>query len=333
MCVWTSSTSTVAEVRRNSSPESGSGGAAEQHRQGRSRRPRPAGRHTLGPRAFALLAGAGLTLSACIGAGDPESTGSVPDPATTSESTEPDSALAATCGDFWGDPDYRAPQSRVVLDRAGTAPQAGPSDPFFYAMTGDDIDATFADAPAELTQAADELSEWFRTQPEAGADADLGAFRSAWQRLAGTCAEVSEAAAWNADPSPDGTKPATLVCAETFDTPGTLTHFANANVLTSNMFKLVGRAPQQVPGDRMDQVQATADLLSSQIETVGDSEVAAALESVRAPFAEALDGDTWSDGLQEPLTELATACDTAGYAAPDPGEMDTESEDDDGGLV
>src|SRR5699024_8305516 len=111
-------------------------------------------------------------------------------------------------------------------------------------------------------------------------------------------------------------KPATLVCAQTFDTPGTLTHFANANVLTSNMFKLVGRAPQTVPADRMDEVQATADLLTSQIDAVDDAGVHAALEAVRAPFLDALDGDTWSEGLQEPLTELTAACDAAGYAAP-----------------
>src|SRR5699024_5193409 len=103
--------------------------------------------------------------------------------------------------------------------------RAGPSDPLFYAMTGGDIDETCADAPAEAVAAGEELSEWFRTQPESGADADLDAFRAAWQQLAGACAEVSDAAAWTVEPGDDGTKPATLVCAQTFDTPGTLTHF------------------------------------------------------------------------------------------------------------
>lgn len=283
---------------------------------------------------LALLGGVSLAVSACAGADDPEAAGPAADPGSVSENTEPDPSLAAACGDFWGDPDYRAPQSRVVLDRAGTAPQAGPSDPFFYAMTGDDIDAAFADAPAEAVQAAGELSEWFRTQPEAGTDADLDAFRAAWQQLGEACAEVSDAATWTAEPGADGAKPATLVCAETFDTPATLTHFANANVLTSNMFKLVGRVPQAVPDDRMDEVRDTADLLTSQIEAVDDTEVESALDEVRAPFTDALDGDTWSEGLQEPLTELAAACDTAGYASPEPGEIDdTDPEDDDGGLV
>src|SRR5699024_7873668 len=143
---------------------------------------------------------------------------------------------------------------------------------------------------------------------------------------------VSEAAAWTAAPGEEGTKPAALVCAEVFDTPGTLTHFANANVLTSNMFGLVGRLPQEVPGDRMDQVQATADLLTAQIDAVDDPEVGAALESVRTPFTDALEGDTWSEGLQEPLTELGVACDAAGYASPEQGEIPGDDpEDDDGG--
>src|SRR5690625_294582 len=239
-CASTSSTSTVAEVRPTSSPRSGSADVARQHQQGRSRR-----RHPWGRGALALMGGVTLALGSCGGTGDPEATAPAPDPAAPSESTAADPSLAAACGDFWGDPDYRAPQSRVILDRAGTAPQAGPSDPFFYAMTGDDIDDTFAEAPAEAAAAGEELSAWFRTQPETGADADLDAFRTAWQQLAGACAAASDAAAWTVEPGDDGTKPATLVCAQTFDTPGTLTHFANANVLTSNMFKLVGAPPRR----------------------------------------------------------------------------------------
>lgn len=271
------------------------------------------------------------------GTDDPEQTD--PAPATTPAAEAPDPALAASCGEFWGDPEYVAPLSRVVLDRAGTAAQIGPSDPFFYAMTGDDIDAAFDDAPEGAVTAAATLSDWFRTQPEAGTDADLGDFRTAWQQVAGACAEVSAAAAWAVEPGPDGTKPATLVCADVFDTPGTLTHFANANVLTSNMFKLVGLSPRAVPADRTEDVQATADLLSAQIDAVDDPEVAAALQTVRAPFTDALDGDTWSEGLRDPLTELGAACETAGYASPEPGEIDdaesddTESDEDDGGLV
>lgn len=279
------------------------------------------------------MGGVTLALGSCGGADDPEATGPAPEPAATSGSAA-DPSLVAACGDFWGDPDYRAPQSRVVLDRAGTAPQAGPSDPLFYAMTGDDIDDTFADAPAEAAAAGEELSAWFRSEPESGADADLDTFRAAWQQLAGACADVSDAAAWIVEPGDDGTKPATLVCAQTFDTPGTLTHFANANVLTSNMFKLVGRVPQEVPGDRMDEVQATADLLTTQIDAVDDAGVGTALDAVRAPFLDALDGDSWSEGLQEPLSELASACGAAGYASPELGEGDdTDAEDDDGGLV
>src|SRR5699024_2685377 len=238
-----------------------------------------------------------------------------------------DPALVSACTSFWGDPDYTDPLSRTVLDRAGTAPQAGPSDPFFYEMTGDDIDTDFESAPSGAQEAASSLSDWFRTQPERGADADLEAFAAAWEGVAGACAEVSVAASWTLAPGEAGTKPAALVCADVFDTPGTLTHFANANVLTSNMFKLVGLSPREVPADRQQDVRDTADLLSAEIAAVDDDEVRAALDQVRAPFLDALEGDTWSDGLRDPLTELGTACEAVGYSSPEIGE------DGDGGLV
>lgn len=251
----------------------------------------------------------------------PASTGT--DAATESSALDP--ALSTACATFWGDPDYIDPLSRLVLDRAGTAPEIGPSDPFFYEMTGDDIDVAFDGAPGSVQEAAAALSDWFRTQPARGAEADREAFRTAWEGVAGSCAEVSVAASWAVDDGDDGTKPATLVCADVFDTPGTLNHFANANVLTSNMFKLVGLSPRAVPTERMDDVEATADLLAAQIAAVDDDEVRAALEHVRAPFQDALDGDTWSDGLEAPLTELGTACAAAGYSSPDPGESDNSA--------
>src|SRR5699024_3232859 len=149
---------------------------------------------------------------------------------TAPQEGTPDPALAGTCGEFWGDPEYTDPLSRVVLDRAATAQGSGGSDPYFYAMTGDDIDATFEGAPAGAQEAATGLADWFRSEPEQGEDADLAAFESAWDGLAAACADVSAAAVWTVEPGADGTKPATLVCADVFDTPGTLTHFANANV-------------------------------------------------------------------------------------------------------
>lgn len=282
-----------------------------------------------------------MLLAACTGTGtgpgkDPEATTTADTGAgaTTSPAASADPALAAACGEFWGDPDYTAPLSRVVLDRAATAPEVGPSDPFFYAMTGDDVDATFVDAPEGARTAATGLAEWFRTQPEQGQDADLESFRTAWQGVASECAEVSAAAAFAAQPGQDAPKPASLVCADVFDTPGTLTHFRNANVLTSNMFKLVGLSAQQVPGDRLDDVQATADLLTREIDRVDDDAVRSGLEQVRAPFQQALEGDMWSEGLSGPLEELGAACDAAGYDSPDSGELDDEpTDDDDGGLV
>lgn len=288
-----------------------------------------------------MTAVAAVLLTACTGTGtgpgkDPEATTTADTGAgtTTSPAASADPALAAACGEFWGDPDYTAPLSRVVLDRAATAPEAGPSDPFFYAMAGDDVDAAFADAPESARTAATDLAEWFRMQPERGQDADLESFRTAWQGLATQCAAVSPAASFAAQPEQDTAKPAALVCADVYDTPGTLTHFRNANVLTSNMFKLVGLGAQQVPEDRREDVQATSDLLGREIARVDDDGVRTALEQVQAPFQQALEGDMWSEGLREPLAELGAACDAAGYSAPETGEIDDDpTEDDDGGLV
>lgn len=289
-----------------------------------------------------LIAGAVALLAACGSTGtDPEqitaASSTTPTVATTTAApTPPDPALEVACAAFWGDPDYTDPISRVALDRAGTVAQAGPSDPFFYAMTGDDVELVFEDAPEPARQAAAALADWFRSEPEEGADADGEAFASAWHGLAAQCAPVSAAASWAAQPDQDAPKPAPLVCAEVYDTPGTLTHFRNANVLTSNMFKLVGLSAQQVPGDRLEDVQATADLLGEQIEHVDDDGVRAALEQVQAPFLDALEGDLSSPGLREPLAQLSTACEATGYGAPDSGELEEQparDEDDEEGLV
>lgn len=258
------------------------------------------------------------------------------DPAASSApESAPDPALAAACTQFWGDPDYADPLSRTVLDRAGSAPDSGPSDPFFYAMTADDIELAFEQTDERTQQAVAGLAEWFRTEPERGQDLDRDGFTTAWAEAAEACAGTSAAAAWALAPGEDGTKPAALVCAQVFDTPSTLTHFANSNVLTSNMFKLVGLSGRAVPGDRMDDVEATEQLLSAQIAAVDDDEVRSALEQVRLPFQDALEGDTWSDGLSEPLGALGSACDAAGYSAPALGELEDETDGDDreDGLV
>lgn len=271
----------------------------------------------------ALLAGC------TVGGADPERSAPAAgsDAGGSPSAAAADPELEATCTAFWGDPDYTAPLSRVVLDRAATAPEAGPSDPFFYSMTGDDIETAFERAPEDVRARASTLADWFRTEPEQGQEADRDGFRDAWGSLADGCQDVSAAALWAADAGGEGTKPAPLVCADVFDTPGTLTHFANANVLTSNMFKLVGRTAQQVPADRGEDVQATADLLAAEIAAVDDEAVRAALEQVRAPFQDALDGETWSEGLQDPLTELGAACEAAGYAETASGEPGTEDQD------
>ncbi|WP_231881019.1 hypothetical protein [Brachybacterium sp. sponge] len=267
----------------------------------------------------AALPGAALVLA--LGGCATEGPGEEPEaPSAASEEADADPALTAACTGFWGDPEYARPLSREVLDRAGSAPEVGPSDPGFYAMTGDDVEDLFADAPEGARAAATELADWFRTQPERGAEADRDTFADAFEGVAAACQDVSAAALWAAGGGEAGTKPAALVCADVFDTPGTLTHFANSNVLTSNMFKLVGLSPREVPSDRTDDLRATAELLDAQITVVDDDAVRTALEQVRAPFADALDGDTWSDGLQDPLDQLSTACAAQGYHAPAPAE-------------
>ena len=274
----------------------------------------------------ASLLGAALLLSGCaIVGGDSGETPAGAGAASTSATASgdaPDPALAEACTAFWGDPDYTDPLSREVLDRAATAPASGPTDPAFYAAVGDDVDALFDSAPEPAARAAGTLAAWFRTEPEQGDAANLEAFRSSWEGLAGSCEPVSVAASWASAPGASGTKPAALVCAEVFDTPGTLTHFANANVLTSNMFKLVGLSAREVPGERMEDVRATAELLSAEIDAVDDDHVSAALEEIREPFTDALDGDTSSAGLQAPLDELSAACTAVGYSSPEIGETE-----------
>lgn len=308
------------------------------------------GRRVAGTLAPAL--GLALVLSACSGLGqtsaggasDGGAAGSDGDGTTTAgQEQSVDPALAAACADFWGDPDYADPLSRTVLDRAGTAPDVGPSDPMFYAMTVDDVATAFEAAPEDARAAATALADWFRTEPERGADADREAFRTAWEGVAGACEGASAAAAWALGPGEDGTKPSALVCADVLDTPSTLTHFANSNVLTSNMFKLVGLSARAIPQDRGEDLRATDELLAGEIAAADDDAVRAALEQVRAPFQDALDGATWSEGLQEPLTALTDACAALGYDASvaDPGNGGTADagsggdggEDSGGGIV
>ena len=85
----------------------------------------------------------------------------------------------------------------------------------------------------------------------------------------------------------------------------------------------------------MDDVEATEQLLNAQIAAVDDDEVRSALEQVRLPFQDALEGDTWSDGLSEPLGMLGSACDAAGYSATAVGELEDETDGDnrEDGLV
>ncbi|MCS6712318.1 hypothetical protein JSY14_09910 [Brachybacterium sp. EF45031] len=241
-----------------------------------------------------------------------------------------DPATREACAELWGDPDYRAPLTRDILDRAATARENGPDDPMFYAMTGDDIEAAVASAPPALQQAAAPLATWMREQPQRGAAADMDAFDAAYAQLADACAPASPAAQWAAAPGADATKPATLVCADVFDTPLTRTDLRSANVLTSELFQLVGRSPRTVPDGREDQLRVVDTVLTEEIRAVDDDAVRKALLDIRTPVADALGGDLDSPGIAAPLEDLTAACTAAGYAT---GSGQEPSGGDEGGLV
>lgn len=274
------------------------------------------------------LAACGPTTGA-DGAGSSSDGGGASDSGAAASAPPLDPASETACLDFWGDPDYQDTVSRTVLDRAATARAEGADDPMFYALTGDDVDAVFEQAQGPVDEAATELGEWFRTEPERGEDADLDAFVGAWESLAAVCAPASQAALWAAGQGEDGTKPGALVCADIADTPSTLNVYANANVLTSNMFDVVGLYPRTVGEDQMDLVRGTDEILAREIAAVDDEAVRAALEEMRVPFRNAIDGDRNSPGLQETMRTFGDACGAAGYDIPPM----TESGQDEEGLV
>lgn len=286
-------------------------------------------------RALAALAATVLTagLAACDASGSSGTTTQSSDGVASDAGavTAPvlDAGSEASCLDFWGDPDYQDTVSRTVLDRAATARAEGADDPMFYALTGDDVDAVFEQAQGDVDAAASELAGWFRSEPERGQEADLDAFVGAWESLAAACAPASQAALWASGQGEDGTKPGALVCADITDTPSTLNVYANANVLTSNMFDVVGLYPRTVGEDQMDLVRGTDEILAREIAAVDDDAVRSALEEIRVPFRNAIDGDRNSPGLQESMRTFGDACGAAGYDIPPM----TESGQDEEGLV
>lgn len=217
---------------------------------------------------------------------------------------------------------------------AASVRQVGAEDPAFFTSVSGTIEQTFAEASPEVREAASGLGSWFTAESAKGEGADLEAFAAAYAGVASACAPTSVAAAWHVEPGADGTKPAALVCAEIAVQPQTLSHFHNANTLTSNMFDLVGLAPRQVRPADIEQITATNALLETQRVAVDDDGVRVAIAEVQRPFQEAIDGDLASPGLRDPLGTLGVACDAAGYSGavdvPAHGESD---EDDEGGTL
>lgn len=263
----------------------------------------------------AAALGAALLVAGCA---SPTTSGPGTEGAATtaaSAATEAaDPATAHACRTFFGDPDYLAPQSFEVLAMAASVREVGAEDPAFFASVSGTIDQTFAESSPAVHEAGSALATWFVDESAKGAQADAEAFAASYASLASACAPTSVAAAWHVEPGAEGTKPAALVCAEIAVQPQTLSHFHNANTLTSNMFDLVGLAPRQVRQADIEQITATNALLEAQRVAVDDNGVRAAIAEVQRPFQEAIDGDLASPGLRDPLGTLGVACDAAGYS-------------------
>lgn len=266
---------------------------------------------------MALVASALLLMAGCnttATGGEPSDGGSsAASPSSPAENIDP--AVALACETFWGDPDYGNRLIRDVLDRAATATTDGTGDPYFYSLAADDITETFANTPDEARAVADALAGWFRDQAPQGATADTA--KPLIDDVASLCAPSSPGATWflQADGAA-GTKPAALVCADIFDTPNTYYAFGNSNVLTSNMFRLVGLGPAWIPTERMGDVEWTRDFLATQGSLADDPAVAAAIAEVQAPLDDALAGNQNSPGVGRQLESLGQACGNAGYRAP-----------------
>lgn len=267
-------------------------------------------------RGGALAAGVVLVAAGCqggsFGQGTPSTSSTQP---SASAEQELDPATEHACHQFFGDPDFAAPAGNEVLAMGANALEEGDSDPEFFASAGQNVKDSFAESQnPSVQEKAAAVAEWFEREPARGADADLDALKGAYHDLAASCAPASVGAAWESgQKSDEGTKPAALVCSHMAIQPQTFTHFRNSNVLTSNMFKLVGLSPRTVKKSDMDAVEQTNALLEEQKRLVDDEGVRSAVAELQTPFQNAMNGDRQSPGLREPLTEFGKACDAAGF--------------------
>lgn len=272
-----------------------------------------------------------LAISACgplgLGSGDGAARPSAPSASTTQATEQTTDAVGPAteyeCQQFFGDPDFAAPAANDILAMGASSLTQGASDPEFFAGTADTVTQAFAESEsASVKNAAEDLAEWFRSEPAKGENANLDSLESAYRELAKQCAPASVGAAWESgELNEDGTKPATLVCSQITIQPQTFTHYRNPNVLTSNMFYIVGLYPRTVVPEDLETVKNTLAQLEEQARLVDDDAVREALIEVEQPFRDALDGDMNSPGLREPLTKFGQACDAAGF----PGAVELSS--------
>lgn len=255
-----------------------------------------------------------LLIAACTGpGGQAQKPAEQQSPSASSTATE-DPATKAACLDFFGDPDYLSPKAYEILGLAGSVAESTDGDTQFFASGADTLRTVFQDADDSVRTDVEPLMAWFQDEAPKGSKADMGAFADAYRGVAAACSGYSQAAAFDADPANSGKKPAKLVCSELSTKPQTLGVFGTANVLPSEMFRVVGLSPRTVSADDMDTVKRVNDYLEQQKRAVDDEGVAAAIGEIQKPFTAALDGDMDSPGLRDAMDQFGSACSSAGFS-------------------
>lgn len=256
-------------------------------------------------------------------------------PTTTVPAPTLNAATTHACTAFFGDPDYSAPGVDGVLAAGASALEIGGTNQMLFDQAAEDVRTTFAQSSPGVRAAADGVVTWLATEPAKGKDANVSALKKDLEDLATQCAPASTGATWMSPTAAkkDGTKPAALVCADIAARPQLLTHFGNGNVMTSNMFRLVGLSPRTVKKKDMEAVSATLELLRAERKAVDDPGVAKALDGIAKPFADAEAGERNSAGLRAPLAEFGAACDAAGYGGAVDVPSDEQDDTHEGGLA
>lgn len=213
---------------------------------------------------------------------------------SASPSAAPDPAderLLATCSSFFEDPDYSA--SLFFEVQASADGEAS------------DLDRDVAQRVRDLDPDLDVLDTVARGAVGEVPGEDLNAALTSLADMCGAAGNETAQHAMGTD-TPK-TKPASMVCADVLSRPQTLGAFGNANVVPSNLFKVVGLGPAWV-GD-LDLAGAVHAELSSQMDASADPHLSELIGGIRQPLDDALNGDRNSPGIRQPLDELTAYCD------------------------